>query len=67
MGDKTVEVERRSRHTVGGHEVVEKPEAVTEYNKYMGGVDREISCSLIMGFHTVKSSGGREHCLMLLS
>ena len=34
-GDKTVEVERRSRH-----EVVEKPEAITEYNKYMGEVDR---------------------------
>ena len=39
-GDKTVEVERRSRRAVGGCEVVEKPEAVTEYNKYMGGVDR---------------------------
>ena len=39
-GDKTVEVERRSRRAVWGREVVEKPETVTEYNKYMGGVDR---------------------------
>ena len=31
MGGKTVEVERRSRHTVEGGEVVEKPEAITEY------------------------------------
>ena len=39
--DTPVEVECQSRH--GGHEVVEKPEAVVEYNKYMGGVDRGIS------------------------
>lgn len=39
-GDRTVSVQRRSRHAVGGQEVVDKPEAVTEYNKYMGGVDR---------------------------
>ena len=37
--DKTVTVTWRSRHAPGGHENVEKPEAITEYNKYMG-VDR---------------------------
>ena len=26
-------VQRRSRHAPGGHEMVEKPEAITEYNK----------------------------------
>ena len=39
-GDSPVEVERRSRHAAGGREVVEKPEAITEYNKFMGGVDK---------------------------
>ena len=34
-----VRVERRSRHVPTGREVVEKPEAVVEYNKFMGGVD----------------------------
>ena len=38
--DSPVAVERRSRRAVGGREVVEKPEAIVEYNKYMGGVDR---------------------------
>ena len=38
--DKTVTVTRRSRHAPGGHEDVEKPEAITEYNKYMGSIDR---------------------------
>ena len=36
----TVQVERRSRRVPGGREIVEKPQAVVEYNKYMGGVDR---------------------------
>ena len=35
-----VQTERRSRHAADGREVVEKPEAVVEYNKFMGGVDR---------------------------
>lgn len=38
--DTTVQVERRSRHAPNGREVVEKPEAVVDYNKFMGGVDR---------------------------
>ena len=29
--------ERRLRSAPGGHEVVEKPEAVVEYKKFMGG------------------------------
>lgn len=55
-GDDTVSVERRSRHAVGGHEVVEKPEAITEYNKYMGGVDRGDQLLSYYGFphRTVK-------------
>ena len=38
-GNEVVTVERRNRHAVGGVEAVEKPLAVSEYNKYMGGVD----------------------------
>ena len=38
--DTPVAVERRSRRAPGGRETVEKPRAVVEYNKYMGGVDR---------------------------
>ena len=38
--DSPVAVERRTRRAQGGREVVEKPEAIVEYNKYMGGVDR---------------------------
>ena len=37
--DTPVAVERRSRRAPGGREMVEKPQAVVEYNKYMGGVD----------------------------
>lgn len=54
--DNTVTVERRSRHVVGGRETVEKPEAITEYNKYMGGVDRGDQLLSYYGFphRTVK-------------
>ena len=38
--DTPVAVERRSSRAPGGRETVEKPRAVVEYNKYMGGVDR---------------------------
>ena len=44
--DATVLIERRSRHVEGGREVVEKLEGITEYNKYMGGVDRPTSVLL---------------------
>ena len=37
--DTEVTVERRSRHAAGGREMVQKPQAIMEYNKYMGGVD----------------------------
>ena len=33
-------VDRRSRHVSGGCKEVEKPQAVVEYNKYIGGVDQ---------------------------
>ena len=39
-GDDPVEVERRWRHAPGGREVIEKPEAITEYKRLMGGVDK---------------------------
>ena len=35
----TIAIERRSRHSQGGKEVVRKPAMINEYNKYMGGVD----------------------------
>ena len=51
-----VSVERRSRHASGGREEVEKPQAVVEYNKYMGGVDRGDQLLSYYGFphRTVK-------------
>ena len=51
-----MEVECRSRQAVGGREVVEKPEAITEYKKYMGGVDRGDQFLSYYGFphHTIK-------------
>ena len=38
--NETVDKERRSKNADGGVEVVKKPKMVEEYNKYMGGVDR---------------------------
>ena len=38
--DDVVAVQRRSRLAPSGREEVEKPLAISEYNKYMGGVDR---------------------------
>ena len=37
--DSPIPTERRNRLASGGREVVEKPEAVLEYIKFMGGVD----------------------------
>lgn len=52
----TVDVERRSRLAEGGRETVEKPLAVVEYNKYMGGVDRadQLLCYYGFGHRTVR-------------
>ena len=54
--EKPVEVQRRSRSAPGGREVVEKPEAVVEYNRFMGGVDRGDQLLSYYGFphRTVK-------------
>ena len=54
--DSLVTIERRSRHAPGGREEVEKPEAVVEYNKYMGAVDRGDQLLSYYGFphRTVK-------------
>ena len=51
-----VAVERRSRRASGGREQVEKPEAIVEYNKYMGGVDKGDQLLSYYGFphRTVK-------------
>jgi hypothetical protein len=38
--DEVVVVERRTRLSDAGHEVIQKPKAIVEYNQYMGGVDR---------------------------
>ena len=38
--DDIVVVQRRSRFAPSGREEIEKPLSITEYNKYMGGVDR---------------------------
>ena len=48
-GDNTVSVKWRSLHNVGGCEVVEKPEAVTEYNKFMEGSTKVTSFCHITG------------------
>ena len=54
--DSPVETERRSRSAPGGREVVEKPEAVVEYNMYMGGIDHGYQLLSYYGFphRTVK-------------
>lgn len=55
--DTTVEVERRSRHAISGQERVQKPQAIVEYNKYMGGVDQAdqlLSSYYGFGHRTVK-------------
>lgn len=53
----TIEVERQSRcATGGGQERVQKPQAIVEYNKYMGGVHQADQLMSYYGFgqRTVK-------------
>ena len=54
--DSVITVERRSRHAVGGVEEVEKPVAIAQYTKYMGGVDTADQLLSYYGFshRTVK-------------
>ena len=51
-----VSVQRRNRHTPNGLETVQKPTAIAEYNRYMGGVDRADQLLSYYGFahRTVK-------------
>ncbi len=49
-GDSDVPVERRSRHVPGGRETVLKPQAIVQYNKYMGGVDHADQLLSYYGF-----------------
>ena len=54
--DTAVAVERRSRRAPGGRETVMKPQAIVEYNRYMGGVDHADQLLSYYGFghRTVK-------------
>ena len=54
--DTAVAVERRSRRAPGGRETVMKPQAIVEYNRYMGGVDHAEQLLSYYGFghRTVK-------------
>ena len=54
--DTAVAVERRNRHAAGGRETVMKPQAIVEYNRYMGGVDHADQLLSYYGFghRTVK-------------
>ena len=40
QNNETVDKERRSKNATGRLEIVKKPKMVEDYNKYMGGVDR---------------------------
>ena len=54
--DTAVAVERRNRHAAGGRETVMKPQAIVEYNRYMGGVDHahQLLSYYSFGHRTVK-------------
>ena len=45
-GHSPGQVEQRYQHATGGHEVVEKPEAVVKY-KFIGGVEQLLSCCVV--------------------
>jgi len=54
--DAAVAVEKRSRHAPGGQVTVMKPQAIVEYNRYMGGMDHADQLLSYYGFghRTVK-------------
>ena len=69
--DSLVTVERRSRQVQGGRQQVEKPEAIVEHNRYMGGLDRGDQLLSYYGYHimvihTELGSGGGGPCFFLL-
>ena len=39
-GPGSSDITRRDRHTSGGHKIISMPDLISEYNQYMGGVDR---------------------------
>ena len=49
---------RRTRHSASGQEVVNKPIAIVDYNKFMGGVDKS---DQLLSCYTFHHSGGRGH------
>jgi len=48
--DSTVNVQRRSRNVQGGTEEIHKPYAIDQYNKFMGGVDKQDQFLSYYGF-----------------
>ena len=57
-GDDVVTIERRNQRAPGGQERVQKPQAVADYNKYMG--TQQTSCCHTMALAIVRLDGGDE-------
>ena len=79
--NETVDKERRSKNATGGLEIVKKPKMVEDYNKYMGGVDRNdqmvpyysyshklaITCKLIILIAGQRNGGGDYSSIFFMS